>query len=304
MLLSLREDVPDEDDELVQVRLRFGRQADHRVDLDEVPAAGEGDVGRRDHVGIGEGLVDHAPQAVGARFRREREAGLADLRDGVGEPDGEGLRAQRREGDRDTAVRELRGEAFHQRLDLRVVGGREGEEPDLAPPRLRDELRRHLGDVAGIELAHRAIPVAGLAEAASLRAAAHDLQAEAVLDDLDGRHHGLLGVVLGLQDGHPGPLCPLGRPRVVSRNGGDPAVRVVRDVVEGGDIDPVDRRELGQEVAARESARARVAVGVEHPGQRLLGVADEERVEEVRERLGVGRARPAAEHVEVGRRRE
>ncbi len=51
----------------------------------------------------------------------------------------------------------------------------------------------------------------------------------------------------------------------------------------------------------RERPRARaVAVGVEEHRQRLLGVADEERVEEVRDRLRVRRAGSAAEDDRIG----
>ena len=151
--------------------------------------------------------------------------------------------------DRHAAVRELRGQALHERLDLRVVRRRERQEPDLAPSRLRDELLRHLRDVARIELADRPVPVARLAEAAALRAAAHDLEAEAVLHDLDGRDHRLLGVVLGLQHRDPGALRLLGRARVVARDRRDASVLVVGDVVERGDVDALDLREAREEVA-------------------------------------------------------
>ena len=242
----------------------LGRQPDHRVDLDQVPAAREREVRRLDHVGVRERLVDDAAQPVGAGLRREREPRLAHFGDRVGEAHGEGLGAQRRQRDRHAAVGELRREALHERLDLRVVGRRERQQPHLAPARLRDELLRHVGDVAGIELAHRPVPVAGLAEAASLRAAAHDLEAEPVLHDLDGGHHRLLGVVLGLQDRHPGALRLLGRARVVARDRRDAAVLGVRDVVEGRDVDALDLREAARADPAAEGLH-RAPRGT-HPG--------------------------------------
>ncbi len=291
VLPSLREDARDELDELVEVGGLLGRQADHRVDLDQVPTAREGDVGRLDHVVVGERLVDDAAQPVRARLGREREAGLADFRHGVGQAHREGLRAQRGQRDRHPAVGELRRQALHERLDLRVVGGREREQADLAPARLGDELLRHVRHVARIELAHRPVPVAGLAEAAALRAAAHDLEAEAVLHDLDRRDHRLVGVVLGLERRHPGALGLLRRARVVRRDRRDAAVRVVRHVVERRHVDALDLREVHEQLAPREPARAAVAVRVEEDRERVLGVADEERVEEVRDRLAVGRAR-------------
>ena len=300
VLLALRQDVLDERHELVEVRARLRRQADHRVDLDQVPASRERHVGRGDHVGVGERLVDDAAQAVGARLRRERESGLAHFRNRVGQAHRERLRPQRRQRDGHAPVGKLRRQAFHERLDLRVIGRREGEQPHFAPAGLRDELLRHVGDVPGVELPHGPVPVARLAEAATLRAAAHDLEAQPVLHDLDRGDHRLFGVVVGLQDRHPGPPGPLGRAQIVARDRLDPALRVVRHVVEGRDVDPVDRREMGEQVAPRKALSARVAVGVEKERQRLLGVADQERVEEVGDRLRVGGAGAASQDDRIG----
>ncbi len=63
---------------------------------------------------------------------------------------------------------------------------------------------------------------------------------------------------------------------------------------------PSRPRKMRQPIAARQPARARVAVGLEKNRKRLLGVADQEGVEEVGDRLGVRRARPAAEDDRVG----
>ena len=85
VLATLREDSLDEQDQLVQIFFRLGREPDHRVDLDEVPTAREGDVGRLDHVRVRERLVDDAAEPVRAGLRSERETGLSHLRDGVRE---------------------------------------------------------------------------------------------------------------------------------------------------------------------------------------------------------------------------
>ena len=79
---------------------------------------------------------------------------------------------------------------------------------------------------AGIQLAHGAVPVARLAEAAALRAAAHDLEAEAVLDDVDGRDHRLCRVDVGRELLDPDALDLRGNARRV-RGVRDDAVAVV-----------------------------------------------------------------------------
>ena len=65
--------------------------------------------------------------------------------------------------------------------------------------------------------------------------------------------------------------------------------------VETGDIDPLDRGETVQEVDPVLAGGAAVADGVEHGVEGGLGVADEDGVEEVGHRFGVGGARAAAD---------
>ncbi len=194
--------------------------------------------------------------------------------------------------DRDLRLRELGREARDERLDLRVVRRGERQEADLAPARLVDERLRRLRDVGGVQLAHGAVPVAGLAEAAALRAAAHDLEAEAVLDDVDGRDHRLLGIDVGRELLDPDALHVRGNARRVWRVPGDP-LTVVRHVVERRDVDPGAEREGGEALLSREAPRRGDLF--EEDSERLLGVADQEGVEEVRERLGIRDARAAAD---------
>ena len=59
----------DEDEHLVEVFLRFGRQADHHIKLDGEHAAVENRAADIDDLVVRQILIDHAPQTVGARFR-------------------------------------------------------------------------------------------------------------------------------------------------------------------------------------------------------------------------------------------
>ncbi len=86
-----------------------------------------------------------------------------------------------------------------ERLDLRVVGGGQRQQAHLLVPS-RVHVRLHRGEHRrGVVLAHRPVPVPRLAEAAPLRAPAHDLHPEAVLHDLDGGHDRLRGNVRGVE---------------------------------------------------------------------------------------------------------
>ena len=111
MLAALGENPLDQDDELIEILVRLGREPDHRVDLDEVPPPPEGDVRCLDHVRVGEGLVDDTAQPVRAGLGREGEAGLPDFGDRVRQPDREGL-ARNEAGDRNAPVGELRSQHF------------------------------------------------------------------------------------------------------------------------------------------------------------------------------------------------
>ncbi len=158
--------------------------------------------------------------------------------------------------DGDLRLRELGREARDERLDLRVVRRGERQEADLAPARLVDERLRRPRDVGGVQLAHGPVPVAGLAEAAALRAAAHDLEAEAVLDDVDGRDHRFIGIDVGRELLDPDALHFRGNTRRVRRRTRAIAVvAVVRHVVQRRDVDPGAGAK-----AARRSRRGRPRV--------------------------------------------
>src|SRR5262249_60318211 len=72
------------------------------------------------------------------------------------------------------------------------VAGREGEQRALLVARAAPELGRLLDDALGVPLAQRPVDVARLAEAAALHAAAHHLDARAVVNDTQVRDDRLL----------------------------------------------------------------------------------------------------------------
>ena len=70
----------DEDEHLVEVFLRFGRQADHHIKLDGQHSAVENGAADIDDLVVGQILVDHAAQTVGAGFGCDGDLLVASIR--------------------------------------------------------------------------------------------------------------------------------------------------------------------------------------------------------------------------------
>ena len=142
-----------------------------------------------------------------------------------------------------------------------------------------------------IVLAHRSVPVARLAEAASLGAATHDLHSQAVLDDIGIGHDHRLRLVLAVELVDPNALYRE-RGAVVNRL---PAGRLVSGRVvpsiKGGDVDTGDCGQSAQDLLTSRICGATVAYGIEDLVERSLAVADQDGIEEVGHRLRVCRAR-------------
>ena len=185
---------------------------------------------------------------------------------------GEALRrrvdAQRRQ--RDAQAGAQLADARERLRHRAVVARAEREQRDLVAAGLVEQPVGGLDHQVDRPLAHRPVPHAGLAEAAAGGAAAHDLDDHAVVDGLEHGHdraqHGLAGR-------EPHEDLALGRPRAAP---GHP------DAGHG-----------------RERPQARLAAvllhGRDDGAELVLRLADEEGVEERRQRPGVGDGGAAAE---------
>src|SRR3989441_12500556 len=144
-----------------------------------------------------------------------------------------------------------------------------------------------------VALAQRTVDVARLAEAAALDAAAHHLDARAVVYHADVRHDRVRGRREAVEvDEHA--LRDAGARRLERHDLGDRPVRVVAGREEGGHVEARDVGERAEERAAVAAVPGEHAIAdVAH---RLLAVAEEDAVEEGRQRLGVEGARPAGDH--------
>ena len=285
-----------------RVDVHLGGNADEEVELHPLPALRVRALDRGVQVVVGDELVDHLADPPRAAFGREGEPGAADLLDLAGDADGERVDPQRRQREADVAAPLL---LVHQpgdeAVDPREVGGRQRRERDLVVAGATQAVAHHRAHLVGGTLAHGPGDHPGLAEAAAPRAAAEDLDVEAVVHHLDERHELVLGV---------GPVAEVGDGALVDALGhvgeARPHLGDERAVV----VDLVHRRARRRPgmVASSRSTPSRRACARErfhaadHLGDlahRLLAVADHERVDEVGHGLGVERAVPADDHERV-----
>ncbi len=238
-------------DDALDVLVRLCGQADHEVHLDEPPAAGISDVGRLEELFIADQLVDRESEPLASHFRREGEAGSLGFLDLVGDFHSERVGAERRKRDRDPLVPEAGIQDVRERLELRVVGGGDGGEPDLVPPRGGDPLLGDLHDLLHAALPDRSIEIAGLAKPATLRAPAEDFDGKPVLHDLLERDDRLLRSGRVFQIHHELPENAL-RNVGVEREGAEKAAAlIIARLVHSGDVDARDFRELSKQLLTR-----------------------------------------------------
>ena len=277
----------------VDVVDRLARQADHEVQLEGAPPEVGEEARGVEQLLFAVLLLDDVAQALGAGFGREREAGLPDAADLLEDARRERIDPRRRQRHRHVLRRELVHQRLEHRIDAAVVARGEGEQRHLLVSGACDELARVCDHALRVALAQRAVHVARLAEAAALHAAAHHLDAGAVVHHSQVRNDRIRRrrerVQVG-QDplGHPRPL------RVERRRLGEGAVGLVARVEEGRHVHAGDPRQRLQQGSA--IASIPLAHRVDDLSDGLLAVAQDDGVEERRQRLGIEGARSARDH--------
>ena len=169
-------------------------QADHVVELQVLDAGPEDQAGAVEDLVVRDGLVDDAAQPIGAGLGRDRDRPLAALAEQADDRLGEIVEAERGRAD---AVAHL-DEPLEDVLDVGVIAERDRHEADAIGVR-----PRRLGDLEDARRRKRPdgqVVVAGPAEAAEVRAAAHDL---------DEQPRSELGV--GREDAGARRIEPIGR---------------------------------------------------------------------------------------------
>ena len=286
--------------DLQDVLVGLGGQAAHEVQLHLTPARAVCGGNGVDEVVLGDHLVDDLADALAAALGRERQTRAAAVaRQLVGEVDVERVDARRRQ--RQTRLRALVavGEALGDLGDLGVVGGAQREQAHLLEAGRGEALLDHLADAGDRTLAHGARDHAGLAETATTRAAAEDLDAHPLVDGLGHRHERLLRV-RPLVEIHDGVLrdAPRHTVRLLAQHDTlDAPVGQVVDLVHRRHVDAARAREFEQQPATPAGALGELPllddVGDEQDG--LFAVTDDGGVDEVGDRLGVERRVPARE---------
>ncbi len=182
--------------------------------------------------------------------------------------------------------------ALDHRLDVGVVSRRQRGEAHLVVPGAPQPLADHRADLLRGPLADRPGDHPRLAEAAPACAAAEDLDAQPVVDDLGERHEGPLRVRPIGEIGH-GALVDGGGHVGVAGFDRHEAGAVVLDVVHRRHVDAGQSGELAeQRLASRPAGGLPVADDVGDLTDDLFAVAEHGHIDEVGERLGVERAVP------------
>ena len=286
----------------LQVGLLLRGQAEHEVELEAAPAAREHALGRAHEVGVRDILVDDIAQARRSCLRGEGQRRRAHGRELVEQAVRHAVGAQRGDGERGLPLAQHLHRPPYEGVEVRDVGRGQRRERGLVEASALNALAQRLQHRAGAALACRPVDHAGLAEATALGAAARHLDAGAVEHGLDAGHRADAGEGVRVQVGHPGAPHAAGRTLVGGRpDDHAPGLGVLGRAVQGGDVDRPPRSQLRQRLEAR-APRARERRPLEHQiRELLLGLSDEERVEERRDRLGVRGAGPAAEDQRMSR---
>ena len=174
------------DADYVFVRLR--RQAEHIIQLHTVPAAGKGYRAGVQQVLLRDVFVYRVAQALAATLDGEGQAAFAHLLELLHKLDGEVVRAERRQGQADTAALAVFKHPVAQLRQLPVVAGAQRQERHVLISGVFQRLDALFYNCLRLFRAYRAVDMPCLTEAAATHAAAEQLHAHPVVYDLGGRH--------------------------------------------------------------------------------------------------------------------
>ena len=268
----------------ILVRLR--RQTQHEVQLHGAVPAGKGGAAALQQVVQRHVLIDHIPQALRTRLRRKGQAGLAALGQTLHQLHGEVVRPQGRQGQADMALVAERLQLIAQAGQRRVIAGGQAGQRHLLIAGVVAGADAVIGAQVAAAVAHRTVDVARLTEPAAPDTAAKQLQRHPILHDLRAGDDGLdreIGLVHIVNDA----LGHLGRRAVQRRNGRHGAVIVVRHVVQAGNVDAVQLGGGAKQLLLAPPLPPGGAVQLHQLHGQILALAQTDKVDEFRHRLGV-----------------
>ena len=264
-------------------------KAHHKVELHAVPTSLEGRLGRTVQVLLGHVLVDDVAHALTAGFGGKRQAALLFAGDRLGHIHAKRIQALRGNGHANARIFQTAVKATEHIADAGVIGGRKRGKRHLVIAGLFQALDHRGHNLVGRALAHRAIGHAGLAKTAAAGTTAQNLDRQAVVNELRVGHARLrqrIGSAKVLNDAlvdHRWDVLAFARHGVAMRRAG----LVMAHLVERRHIGATDRRELLDNLSARDALVAQAAMQLANLEQRLLALANEDGIEEGCIRLGV-----------------
>ena len=176
-----------------------------------------------------------------------------------------------------------------------IIAAGEAHERDFVIAGGVDQLFGQLEQAIHRAFAHGAIDHAGLTEAAAARAAAENFEHDAVVDDLSVGYDELLGIIGGGEIVHHGLEAHLGRAGAgLGRDRLERAVLIVGDVIERGNVNALDAHDHLEKFLAGRAALLPLFVNVDVFVRVAFAVAQREKIDERRERLGIIGAGAAA----------
>ena len=192
------------------VLVRLCRQAEHKVELDVVPAAGKGRGAGGENLLFGDVFIDDVPQPLGTGLRCKGQAAFADLLQLLHQLIGEVVGPQRGQRHIDFPRRTEIQQSAGQRLELPVVRGGQRRQRNLVVARVQQHLLGLLQQYLSAAGADRPVTEARLTEPAAPDAAAHDFQIGPVVDNLRRGYNGFSRIDRGVEILHNALSDPLG----------------------------------------------------------------------------------------------
>ena len=275
------------------VLVGLGRQSNHEVELATTPTGGESRVYRAEQIVFSHALVNDIAQALSARLGGKRQPAALAACHKFGHFHTEGIESLAGDGNRNALSIEAAIQAAKDFFDLAVVGRRKRRKAHLVVARFRKTSLNCGNNIVCRAFAHGAIHHACLAKTAAARAAAQNLDIQAIVDQFGERHDrrlpcGRLGKAL--------PDALINARRNVVEFGTRPcsfllSLGFIEPIVKRRHIDALDMRCGAQEFLARRARALHAPMQLQYLGQRLLAFAQEEQIEKRRERFSIKRAR-------------
>ena len=171
------------------VLVSFIGQADHKVQLNTVPAGFKGCTDSIHQILFGNALVDNVTHFLAACFRSKGQTALTHCLYLLSDSNTEAVDTQRRQRNADAFILKFANHFMYERCQAGIIGTGQGHQADFVIACVIYQLTRQIHQHLRLALAHRTINHTCMAETATTAAATENLQHDAVMDNLAKRHN-------------------------------------------------------------------------------------------------------------------